>query len=72
MSVAGVSRLCYVRRILADKTGLMGLGAKNGTHRIESSKTVRVGFGLRKTGSTGFRPKNVSLRVSSVRAAVMR
>ena len=39
-------------RIRADKTGLTGLGAKNGTRRIESSKTVRVGFALRKTGPT--------------------
>ena len=42
-------------RIRADKTGLTGFGAKNGTHGIASSKTVRMGFGLRKTGLTGFR-----------------
>ena len=52
-------------RIRADKTGLTGLGAKNGTHGIASSKTVRVGFGLRKTGPTGFRPKNGTHRIKT-------
>ena len=53
-------------RIRADKTGLMGFGAKNGTHGIESSKTVRVGFGLRKTGLTGFTPKKQDPQVVDV------
>ena len=35
-------------RIRADKTGLVGFGAKNGTHGIESSKTV---YNYQQTGS---------------------
>ena len=52
-------------RIRADKTGPTGLRVKNGAHGIASSRTVRVGFGLRKTGLTGFRAKNGTHRIES-------